>query len=178
MSTLNLKNRFKWLRAVPRASNQDIHWYSQRLFKEKWRKTTLCLPLRKHICTELLGTSALSALSNMLARLSCFSCAMRWLLSSTTTTGENSPRRNFPTSVLSAISHSRQTTELLDRRRSSEFQWTLLDCRMCALEKARNGLQSSTMQASEDNCAEPLRIGSSSLPVISHGSLFEIMAEI
>lgn len=133
------------------------------------------LPCRKQICV---WTSFCRAVSSIWATLSVLSSATERLLSSTTTTRENSPRRSRPRSVLFGISHSRATTELLDLRRSMEFQLTFRDSNMCAKEKSRKGLQSSTTHPAEVNWSiGVLRTWTNSLPVISKGSLLDVMAE-
>lgn len=137
---------------------------------------TICLvlwslPCKKQMCVEADWTSDWRAPRRRLARLSLFRSLIEWLLSSRTTTGEKSPFRSWARSDLSATSHSRHTTELLDRRLSMEFQLTLRDSRMCVREKARNGRQSSTMHPPDAKSSEGARkIWTNSLPEISRGS--------
>ncbi len=122
------------------------------------------------MCVEADWTSDWRAPRRRLVRLSLFRSLTEQLLSSRTTTGEKSPFRSWARSDLSATSHSRHTTELLDLRLSMEFQLTLRDSRMCAREKARNGRQSSTMHPPDAKSSEGVRkIWTNSLPEISRG---------
>lgn len=131
-------------------------------------------PCRKQIW---LWTSFCRAVSNIWATLSDLSSVNEQLLSSTTTTGEKPPPRSRLSSALSGTSHSRATTELLDLRRSTEFQFTLRDSQMCAAEKSRKGLQSSTTHPREAHWSRGvLSMWTSSSPVISKALLLEVMA--
>jgi len=123
------------------------------------------------MCVEADWTSNWRALMRRLAKLSLFKSLTDRLFSSRTTTGEKSPFRSWARRDLSATSHSRDTTELLDLRLSIEFQLTLRDSIMCAREKPRKGRQSNTIHPPDAKSSEGVRkIWTNSLPEISRGS--------
>lgn len=142
----------------------------------KWSKNKeVSLPCRKQICV---WASFCRAVMSIWTTLSVFRSATEGLLSSTTTTGEKSARRRRSRSALSGMSHSKDTTELLDLRRSIEFQLTFRDSQMWAKEKSRKGRQSSTTHPPEVYRSRGvLSMWTNSSPVMSKGSPLEVIVK-